>query len=285
MSFRDNVPLDPGQVRDRRGSMGPIGAVGGGGAIILFLISMLLGVNPSSLVPSSGTDSGTSSGELTANCQTGADANQREDCRVVGFVNSIQSYWSQAFAAQGQRYTQAQTQLFSGQTNTGCGVASSDVGPFYCPADKNVYLDLSFFNELQSRFGAKGGPFAVGYVVAHEYGHHVQDLMGILDRIGNDTSGANSAAVRSELQADCLAGVWAANAVSTGFLNPLSESDIAQSLDAAAAVGDDRIQKQAQGRVNPETWTHGSSTQRQKWFLNGYNGGSMSNCDTFSGGI
>src|SRR5262249_37726729 len=135
MSFRENVPLDPGQVSDRRGGgFVPIGAVGGGGAIILFLISMLLGIDPASLLPDPGTNAG--SGDLTANCRTGADANQRDDCRVVGFVNSIQSYWSRTFDDMGQRYTPSQTQLFSGQTQTGCGVASSEVGPFYCPADK-----------------------------------------------------------------------------------------------------------------------------------------------------
>ena len=284
--FNDNVPLDPSQVGDRRGrGMGlPVG-IGGGAGILVLIVTLLLGGDPTALLDSSGTSSAPNTGNLAANCQTGADANQREDCRIVGFVNSIQAYWSDDFARRGRRYQPAQTQLFSQATQTGCGAASSQVGPFYCPPDMNVYIDLTFFDELETRFGASGGPFAEAYVLAHEYGHHVQNLTGVLQRIGNDREGPESAAVRSELQADCLAGVWAANAVATGFLRPLSDQDIAEGLSAAAAVGDDRIQAASRGGVNPETWTHGSSQQRQKWFLNGYRGGRQEACDTFAGPI
>lgn len=293
MDFNKGAKLDPSQVEDRRGLGGGRGgrgvAVGGGagvvGIIIVLLINVLGGgnIDLNALESLDGVTAGgqQQQGEVHEECKTGQDAEQSKTCRLIGTVNSIQAYWDRAIDG----YRPANTVFFSGSTGTGCGLASTDVGPFYCPADKKVYVDLGFFQELQARFGAEGGPFAEAYVLAHEYGHHAQDLLGILAQIGGDRQGPQSAAVRSELQADCFGGVWAANAVQTGFIASVSEAEISQALNAAASVGDDRIQKEIQGQVNREAWTHGSSAQRQKWFQTGYRSGDPNDCDTFSGSI
>ncbi len=305
MTFRRGARLNPGQVRDVRGASGrrfgfPSGGLGGGfgrggggsslplgggiGGIIVLIIVVGLYLYLSGGLggAQSGIQNGPVSTNLQQDCQTGADANARQDCRIVGYVNSIQAYWTDEFASVGQTYHEAQTTLFSDSWQTACGTASSQTGPFYCPDDENVYIDLGFFDVLESQYGGSSAPLAQAYVMAHEYGHHVQDLQGTLASLNSGDTGPNSNGVRIELQADCYAGIWAAHAVDTEYIEPLTESEINTALQAASAVGDDRIQQQATGRVNPETWTHGSSAQRQKWFSTGYRSGDPTDCDTLS---
>jgi predicted metalloprotease len=261
-------------------------AVGGGGVIgivVLLLTLLTSGGGGGGGLPG-GLPSGLELGgenpdsDLSEECQTGADANQRDDCRIVGVVNSAQEYWGDTLDG----YREATTVFFSQGTNTGCGQASSAVGPFYCPVDETVYIDLGFYDDLRIRFGAQGGPFAEAYVIAHEYGHHVQNQLGVLEQSRQGATGPESGAVRVELMADCFAGMWARGAVDTGYIEELTEADIRDGLDAAAAVGDDRIQERIQGRVDPEAWTHGSAQQRQHWFRTGYQADSIQDCDTFA---
>ena len=260
-------------------------AVGGGGVgLVIIVVALLMGVDP---CQHAGYGARTSrryqrihqsgfTSDLGTTCQTGADANAKHECAIVGYVNSIQSFWSDEFAANGSEYTPAQTILYSGSTDAACGYASSAMGPFYCPEDQYVYLDLSFFNDLQTRYGAEGGPFAEAYVLSHEYGHHVQDLLGVL----NSSGSSPEESVAIELQADCLAGIWMYHAVETGFIAQVTDKDIEQALNAAAAIGDDRIQQESQGYVSPETWTHGSSSQRQAAIKDGLRSGDVQTCDT-----
>jgi uncharacterized protein len=296
--FRKNARLDPSQVEDRRGRGGlslPGGglAAGGGGlglvGLAIYLLVALLSNGGDLSGPLQNLDDRSvatqpPSSALGSECTTGQAANTREDCRIVGLVNSIQAYWNDQFERNGRRYTISRTVFFSGSTDTGCGTATSDVGPFYCPVDKQVYIDLGFFDDLRDRFGATGGPFAQAYVLAHEYGHHIQDELGGLEG-GSGEAGAQGRSVRIELQADCFAGVWANHAAQTGHLTGLTEDDISDGLNAAAAVGDDRIQQQTQGRVDPESWTHGAASQRQHWFTVGYERGKPAACDTFSSAL
>jgi predicted metalloprotease len=294
--FRKGAKLDPGQVTDVRGRrVGGAGglAVGGGGIGIVVLVIYLIvsalsgdGGLGGQLGPldSQRVGEGSTPSQVSEECKTGEDANQREDCRIVAVVNSVQKFWDEVFTQSGEQYQFVDTKFFTDQVDTGCGTASSQVGPFYCPADQFVYIDLGFFDELQ-QFGAEDTTFVESYVIAHEYGHHVQDMLGVLNRIGNDTQGPESRAVRSELQADCYAGVWAAHAVETDIVVELNQRDINGGLDAAAAIGDDRIQERTQGQVNPETFTHGTSEQRRRWFSRGYETGKPAACDTFSGSI
>ncbi|AXI80233.1 KPN_02809 family neutral zinc metallopeptidase [Peterkaempfera bronchialis] len=286
MKFDDDAELDNSQVEDRRGiSGGKVAAGGGVLGVIGLLVALVLGVDADDvgLSGDSVTDAAPAKAVEKSDCRTGADANTKDDCRITAVVNSLQNFWDSELDG----YTPAKTVYFTGTVPTACGKGSSDDGPFYCPGDNKVYLDLTFFEELRTEYGASGGPFAQSYVVAHEYGHHVQNLLGTMDE-ADDDEGADSDSVKLELQADCYAGVWAKHATttpqkSTGrpLISKLSRADINEGLDAAAAIGDDRLQKQYEGKVTPETWTHGSSAQRQKWFSTGYKTGDMDQCDTF----
>jgi hypothetical protein len=264
----------------------PVTLGGGGGLIGLVILLAVLflggggGLGDLGQLEDQTVGPGTASSELQTECRTGEDANEREDCRIVGVVNSVQAYWQKTLRG----YEPAKTRFFDGVIQTGCGAASKEVGPFYCPVDRYVYIDLGFFDELQSKLGARGGPLAEAYVLAHEYGHHVQNLTGTL-RTANRSTGSQGGQVRVELQADCHAGLWVGHALDTGFIEDLTRQDVSDALDAAAAVGDDRIQQRTQGRVTPESWTHGSAQQRQTWFVRGINGTGPQSCDTFSGPV
>ncbi|MFC9352006.1 neutral zinc metallopeptidase [Arthrobacter sp. NPDC057013] len=294
MSFNDGVELDPSQVEDRRGGgMGRGTKIGGGiGGGVVLLLAALFGINPQLLGPLLGSGQeqpAQSTGTPLTQCKLGSDADRDLDCRIAGTVNSLNAFWPAYLADYKVKYPRPKAVLFQGATRTGCGTATSEVGPFYCPADTTAYFDPGFFQDLVTRFGSSGGPLAQEYVVAHEFGHHVQNLLGDLDKAQQDPQGAESGAVRVELQADCYAGLWTRYATTqkdpkTGkpFLEPLKQQDLNDALSAASAVGDDRIQKAATGRVNPEGWTHGSSAQRQKWFYQGYKTGDINQCDTFS---
>jgi hypothetical protein len=313
VDINPDADLDTSQVEDLRGSGGGGGggglggrvAIGGGGVslvglVIFFLLSQLGGGGgglPQGLPQIGGFDDVQSGQQadnesLAQKCRTGRDTTQNSDCEAVAFINSIQSYWTSQFTQAGSRYTPANTRFFAGQVSTACGAASSDSGPFYCPGDRRVYIDLSFYQELQSRFGAQGGPFARAYVLAHEYGHHVQDLLGTNSKVKAGATGATSGSVRLELQADCYAGVWANHAqqAQTASGQPLieniSQSDIDAGLDTAERIGDDFIQSQIAGqRVDQSQFTHGSSAQREKWLLTGLRTGDPGQCDTFARGV
>ena len=284
MTFNPNSDIGGGKVSKRGRNTGI--AVGGGlGVIALFVISQFLGVDLTGLVGGGAAPETESSLEQ---CQTGADANENVECRMVGAAASLDAYWSQESPELGLDYAGPQDfVLFDQATTTGCGSASSATGPFYCPTDQTIYIDVTFYDELRGRFGSSGGPLAEMYVVAHEWGHHIQNLAGVLERAQDGQTGPTSNAVRVELQADCFAGAWAANASEVPdesgvpFLQPITDAQIADALSAASAVGDDRIQEATQGQVTPHSFTHGSSEQRQRWFLVGFQQGAGA-CDTFS---
>ena len=291
------------QVEDRRGAggggglgglrMGGLGGggiplpVGGGiGGIVLFVIIIVVITVMNGGLGGSGGSGGTGGQGGAAESLSPSDA-------FGQFVNTVtvdvQSFWEREFQARGQDYPETVTVIFSNQsqTQTGCGLASSAMGPFYCPADEKVFLDDGFFRELEQRFGARG-EFAQAYVIAHEYGHRVQDVLGTMDKVRSEQQSnpgkANELSIRLELQADCFAGFWASSVWRTPdqtAVESITEQDIQDGLTAAAAIGDDRIQEKATGTIDKESWTHGSSEQRMKWFKVGFDQGTLESCDTF----
>ena len=274
---------ESGNVEDRRGGgMGRGGlALGGGfGGVVLVVLALLFGVDPSVIL--SGGDPAPAP-QATEGGGRAEDAGARFVARVLAETEDV---WNPIFAAMGRRYEEPRLVLFSGVTQSACGMAESATGPFYCPGDRRVYIDLDFLARLQRSLGAPGD-FAAAYVIAHEVGHHVQNQLGVLGRVEQsraraDRAASNAMQVRVELQADCLAGLWAARAQRDRAI--LEDGDIAEGLNAAAAVGDDRLQRRGQGQVVPESFTHGTSAQRVRWFKTGLQGGTVESCDTFASG-
>lgn len=281
-------------VEDRRGGGGPVGPPGGlgggfgrragglgiGGVAVLLLLSLVFGIDPRVILEGDG-------GAYDAPPQQQAAAPEQD--RLADFVSVVlantEDVWRGAFASIGRQYEEPRLVLFSGAVSSACGRASAAMGPFYCPADRQIYIDLAFYRDLRDRLGAPGD-FAQAYVIAHEVGHHVQNLLGVAGEVERQRRGlpepaSNALSVKLELQADCFAGVWARQA-DTRF-RMVEEGDLDEALGAAAAVGDDRLQRQAQGRVVPDSFTHGTSAQRASWFRRGYGDGDLRVCDTFGG--
>ncbi|GAA3946303.1 KPN_02809 family neutral zinc metallopeptidase [Actinoplanes auranticolor] len=301
MELNENARIDTSQIDDRRSSGGGGGGlgglpIGGGGltgivvTVLLALVGGYFGIN------SLGGDGAAQTGDNTSLAQecSQEQATKQLTCRNVLFVNSIQDYWVDALPANfGEQYKPAKTVIFSQRVSTKCGSADSGVGPFYCPADDQVYIDLTFYDVLGKQLGAPG-EFAQPYVLAHEYGHHVQDLLGTEGAMRREQernpTGANEQSVKLELQADCYAGAWAKNATGTDdasgqkIFTSITEQDIQEGLDTAAKIGDDYLQQRSGGQVNPAEFTHGTSAQRQEWFKRGFDTGSPKSCDTFAAG-
>jgi predicted metalloprotease len=296
VTFNEGGQFEGGRVRRGGGGRGVAVAGGGIGALVIALLAMFLGGGDLGPVTQVLTESGQQpqsvgdgQAQYVDDC-TAEQANTDRECRLSGTVQSLDAYWERVLPEQaGVQYVQPPVESFAGGTNTACGAASSATGPFYCPPDQTVYVDVSFFDELRDRFGSSGGPFAEMYVTAHEVGHHIEQLVGAMDAADRGGSGPESDSVRIELMADCLAGMWAGEASrvvdpDTGvtFLEPITEAQLRDAFSAAAAVGDDRIQQQATGQVNPEGFTHGTSEQRVRWFSIGYNNGTLQDCNALS---
>ncbi|AYD90825.1 neutral zinc metallopeptidase [Actinomyces sp. 2119] len=295
MSFNRDIKIDPNRVSTRSG--GRRGAFIGGGSVLtvvaLMLVSQLTGIDLTGLLGAQQdtTQVSTSSTIDTSVCTDGVSANEYTQCRMIATAESLDAVWGAQLPAQaGQAYRQPQFVLWDGSSvSSACGNASSAVGPFYCSGDESVYLDMSFFTDMERTLGAQDTPLAEEYIVAHEFGHHVQHLTGSMAAADRSGAGATSDSVRLELQADCYAGVWVSHAATTPdpdtgqpFLVTPTSAEIQTAINAAESVGDDHIQQRSSGPVDSDSWTHGSSQQRVRWFTTGMEQGTVSACDTFA---
>lgn len=290
----DDSAVDVSGVRDRRGMGGPV-AIGGGsvgvvGLLVYLLVSVLGGgsVDPGQLVPRGGPvqGEGAGTGDLATRCNQQGAIERYDDCFLVKVYNEVNEVWTDEFERAGETYQQPSLTFYTQSVQTGCGAASSQVGPFYCPPDQGIFIDIGFLEQLQAQFGAEGR-YAQAYIMAHEAGHHLQTLLGTERQVraaqARDPDRANRLSVAMELQADCYAGIWSRLADERGNVS-IGETELDQAIGAAEAVGDDRIQAKTQGRVDPESWTHGSAEQRREWFLTGRQSGDVNACDTFGRG-
>jgi predicted metalloprotease len=303
MKYNDDAGLDTSEVQDARGGgLGGLGgrgvAFGGGGlgvvGVVIYLLVSVLGGGGGGTggdvlgqLGQAGGPSTVDNSKIKSECRTGADANDKLECAVVADIDSIQEYWTGELPRLGPSYRPVPTVWFSGQVSTGCGAADSGAGPFYCPTDQRVYIDLSFYDDIRSQFQAQGGLFVDAYVLAHEYGHHVQDLLGTEAKV-RTREGPKSDSVRLELQADCYAGVWAKHATEPGpdgeepLVASITQEDVDNALAVAGHIGDDWIQKNlGSGRIDQNAFTHGTGAQRRRWFTTGYRTGEPRRCDTF----
>jgi len=291
VSFQQGGEFEGGRVKRAGGGRTTAITGGGIGVVALALISYFVFGDPNALSGLAGGLGGSDPGAAQTTGYVGAcsadQANTDRQCRLSATVQALDAYWGTAMVAQsGVQYTKPDVISYDGSTSSACGTASNAVGPFYCPTDGTIYVDVTFFDELTSQLGASGGSLGEEYVVAHEMGHHIQDLLGTLSSTSS-TEGASGGSVRIELQADCFAGMWAGQAATTvdpdtgtTFLAPITQDELASAISAAQAVGDDHIQQSQAGSVQPETFTHGTSAQRVKWFTVGYNQNSIKACDT-----